>query len=110
MSTVTRLLRSQGGLATLGMNGFLARLLSFIDTNSAFLLGTNLYLVEFGLSDADRMPQTRPLAPRWFDEVAPQQPIQGQIRSTNVVNLERFIGYMHTSINIDWIAGNNENP
>lgn len=91
MSTVTRLLRLQGGLTSLGMDGFLARLLSFIDTNSAFLMGSNLYLVEFGL--LDRMPHHQPFLLRVADDVAP--PVQRRIRDTNVVDLERFIGVMN---------------
>lgn len=95
MSTVTRLLRQQGGLATLGMNGFLARLLSFIDTNSAFLLGTNLYLVEFGLLNS--MPLHQPFQPARPDDVAPQTALP--LRNTNVVNLESFIGLANANAN-----------
>lgn len=88
MSTVTRLLRSQGGLTSLSMNGFLAKLLSFIDTNSSFLLGTNLYFVEFGLPIG--MPHHQPFGSRRIEEII--QEAAGPMQSTNVVNLERFIG------------------
>jgi hypothetical protein len=93
MSSVTRLLHLQGGLANLGMNGFLSRLLSFIDTNSAFLLGTNLYFVEVGLRN--RMPHHQPFVPTRFDEVAPQA--EGGMTNTNVANLEHFMGVMNAS-------------
>lgn len=48
MSGVGRMLSLRGsdGLSTLGLDGFLARLLLFIDTNSAFLLGTKPHLLE----------------------------------------------------------------
>lgn len=88
MSTVARLLRTRGDLATLGMNGFLARLLSFIDTNSAFLLGTNLYLREFRF-----MPHHQPFRARPYSEVG-QQPDRDMTTPT-IVNLERFIGVMN---------------
>lgn len=92
MSTVTRLLRQQGGLTTLGMDGFLARLLSFIDTNSAFLLGTNLYFVEFGLPIG--MPHHQSFGAMRSDDTTSQ--VTSGIRNTNVVNLERFIGFINT--------------
>ncbi|KIW19982.1 hypothetical protein PV08_00557 [Exophiala spinifera] len=44
MNGVEEMLRVRGGLASLGLDGFLARLLLFIDTNSAFLLNTFLHL------------------------------------------------------------------
>ncbi|KAI1624613.1 hypothetical protein EDD37DRAFT_648962 [Exophiala viscosa] len=44
MKAVSEMLRMRGGLASLGLDGFLARLLIFIDTNSAFLLNTFLHL------------------------------------------------------------------
>lgn len=44
MSGVEKMLSLRGGLGALGLNGFLARLLVFIDTNSAFLLNTRLHL------------------------------------------------------------------
>lgn len=91
MSTVVRLLRQRGGLNTLGMDGFLSKLLSFIDTNSAFLLGTNLYLVEFGLPVG--MPHHQPFGRVDGDTQQPYRPI----RNTNVVNLERFVGFMNIS-------------
>ena len=87
MSTVARLLDRRGSVATLGMNGFLARLLSFIDTNSAFLLGTNLYLMEFGL-----MPHYRPYDPRRADQALSQADFP--MSNSEIVNLERFIGLM----------------
>lgn len=46
MNAVAWMLKRRGGLSSLGMNGFLARLLVFIDTNSAFLLNTKLHLSE----------------------------------------------------------------
>ena len=87
MSTVAMLLRTRGSLATLGMNGLLARLLSFIDINSAFLLGTNLYLGDF-----DLMPHLRPSCAMGFDQVETQA--DRQISNPAIVNLERFIGLM----------------
>ena len=33
------MVRARGGLSALGLNGFLARLLLFIDTNSALIMG-----------------------------------------------------------------------
>ncbi|KAJ9633281.1 uncharacterized protein PV06_00974 [Exophiala oligosperma] len=45
MGGVEEMLKARGGgLASLGLDGFLARLLLFIDTNSAFLLNTYLHL------------------------------------------------------------------
>jgi hypothetical protein len=97
MSNVTRLVHVQGGLGNLGMNGFMARLLSFIDTNSAFLLGTNLYLVQVGLRN--RMPHHQPFAPSRFDEVAPQA--EGGMTNTNVANLEHFMGVINAGSRIN---------
>lgn len=87
MSTVARLLRTRGSLATLGMHGFLARLLSFIDTNSAFLLGTDLYLSEFNL-----LPHPQPCGPTRFGQAESQA--KRHTTNSEVVNLERFIGLM----------------
>jgi hypothetical protein len=62
MSTVSRLLYSRsGGLSSLGLDGFLARLLSFIDVNSAFLLGTTPYLGEY--HSVALIPMHRPFQP-----------------------------------------------
>ncbi|KAL6244468.1 hypothetical protein RBB50_008710 [Rhinocladiella similis] len=44
MGGVEEMLKVRGGLISLGLEGFLARLLLFIDTNSAFLLNTYLHL------------------------------------------------------------------
>ncbi|KIW74097.1 hypothetical protein Z517_12507 [Fonsecaea pedrosoi CBS 271.37] len=44
MDAVKRMLEERGGLAALGLEGFLSRLLVFIDTNSAFLLNAPLHL------------------------------------------------------------------
>ncbi|KAJ9611641.1 hypothetical protein H2200_004825 [Cladophialophora chaetospira] len=87
MSTVARLLQTRGSLATLGMNGFLARLLSFVDINSASLLGTNLYLADTGL-----LPQHQPSHPPRFDQVPSQA--GRPMSNPGIVNLERFIGLM----------------
>ncbi|RMZ77304.1 hypothetical protein DV737_g4430, partial [Chaetothyriales sp. CBS 132003] len=46
MEGVRRMLQLRGGIQSLGQEGFLARLLHFIDTNSAFLLGTCLHLAD----------------------------------------------------------------
>lgn len=46
MGAVEEMIRMRGGLGSLGLDGFLARLLIFIDTNSAFLLNTSLHLPE----------------------------------------------------------------
>ena len=45
MTGLERMLRLRGGLSAIsGLDGFLARLLVWIDTNSAFLLDTHLHL------------------------------------------------------------------
>lgn len=44
MKGVEEMLKMRGGLKALGLDGFLSRLLTFIDTNSAFLLNTHLHL------------------------------------------------------------------
>ncbi|RVX68063.1 hypothetical protein B0A52_08202 [Exophiala mesophila] len=44
MTGVQGMLQLRGGLGSLGLDGLLARLLIFIDTNSAFLLNTRLHL------------------------------------------------------------------
>jgi hypothetical protein len=44
MRGVEDMLRLRGGIDALGLDGFLSRLLVFIDTNSAFLLNTHLHL------------------------------------------------------------------
>lgn len=44
MEGVGQMLKLRGGMDSLGLEGFLARLLVFIDTNSAFLLKTHLHL------------------------------------------------------------------
>ncbi|KPI40413.1 uncharacterized protein AB675_7449 [Cyphellophora attinorum] len=90
MSTVVRLLRLRGA-ATLGMDGFLVRLLSFIDTNSAFLLGTNMYLTEFGLTEL--MPRTRPFHPLAEGGLVPDN--SREVSGREIVNLERFVGFMN---------------
>ncbi|EXJ69339.1 uncharacterized protein A1O5_07375 [Cladophialophora psammophila CBS 110553] len=43
MKAVEMMLKLRGGLTALGLEGFLSRLLVFIDTNSAFLLNTHLH-------------------------------------------------------------------
>ena len=57
MDGLTTMLEMRGGLSALGLNGFLGRLLLFIDSNSAFLLKTRLRLVEFSF------PRRPPIAP-----------------------------------------------
>lgn len=94
MSTVARLLSDRGGVSNLAMNGFLARLLSFIDTNSAFLLGTNLYLANTGATGGG-MPHHQPFRPRRFDEIMSAEDVPvDQPNVQTVVNLERFIGFV----------------
>lgn len=44
MKAVERMLALRGGIEKLGLNGLLARLLLFIDTNSAYILNTHLHL------------------------------------------------------------------
>lgn len=56
MAGVQGMLQLRGGLETLGLDGFLARLLIFIDTNSAFLLNTRLHL------EASSFPRLAPFA------------------------------------------------
>jgi hypothetical protein len=69
MSAVARMLSTRpGGLASLGMNGILARLLRFVDTNSAFLLGTHLYLDNQGVGVC--LPRHMPFRLRRFEEHA----------------------------------------
>lgn len=92
MSTVSRLLRSRGGLTSLGLDGFLARLLSFIGVNSAFLLGTEPYLDSTTL-----IPLHEPFQPPSLDEVAGQPPILAL--DARVPSLERFIGLMNIEKN-----------
>lgn len=50
MAAVARMIHTRGGLAALGMDGFLARMLVFIDTNSAAIMGPNgrLHLNKYG--------------------------------------------------------------
>jgi hypothetical protein len=50
------------------MNGILARLLRFVDTNSAFLLGTHLYLDNQGVGVC--LPRHMPFRLRRFEEHA----------------------------------------
>ena len=57
MDGLERMLDLRGGLSALGLDGFLARLLLFIDNNSAFLLKTRLRLSEFSF------PRRLPFAP-----------------------------------------------
>lgn len=57
MDGLTKMLEMRGGLSALGLGGFLARLLLFIDSNSAFLLRTRLRLGEFSF------PRRPPIAP-----------------------------------------------
>lgn len=90
MSTVARLLRERGGIPALAMDGFLAKLIAFIDANSACLLGTNLYLTDVGIRGG--LPHRLPFSLRRFDEVAPQD--QQSPAAGAIVNLERFIGVM----------------
>lgn len=90
MSTVSRLLRSKGGLSSLGLDGFLARLLSFIDVNSAFLLGTEPYLREF--DSITLIPLHEPFQPTRLDQVTA---IPSNLAADGrVASLERFIGLM----------------
>ncbi|OAP54814.1 hypothetical protein AYL99_11262 [Fonsecaea erecta] len=49
MEAVNRMVEARGGLTALGLEGFLSRLLVFIDTNSAFLLNTPLHLSDSAL-------------------------------------------------------------
>lgn len=90
MSVVARLLHTRRGIATLGMNGFLAPLLTFVDVNSAVLLGSTTYLDEFGLSG--HMPQRQPVGPNMFNNIATQ--IRRGSQRSDTVNLERFVGSM----------------
>jgi hypothetical protein len=52
MAAVARMIHARGGLATLRLNGFLARLVVFVDTNCAAIMGRNgrLHLTEYGHS------------------------------------------------------------
>jgi hypothetical protein len=68
MKAVSHLTQTRGGLRSLGMDGFLARLLRFVDTNSAFLLGTNLYLADEAEVGAC-LPRHMPFKLRRFDEI-----------------------------------------
>ena len=88
MSTVARLLRARGSLATLGMNGFLARLLSFIDTNSAFLLGTEPIPDQNSISYHIRSLVVR------LGSVKLNHRLSRRTTNPEIVNLERFIGLM----------------
>lgn len=55
MDAVRKMLLLRGGIEKLGMAGLLARLLLFIDTNSAYILGTHLHL------DESNLPRREPL-------------------------------------------------
>jgi hypothetical protein len=106
MSAVASMLARRGGIATLGMNGILARLLRFVDTNSAFLLGTRLYLEDHGVGVC--LPRHMPFRLKRFEEVASgavpvveRQEMQDmgveEIKRKNIaglgtVNVERFVG------------------
>jgi hypothetical protein len=61
MAAVARMVHARGGLATLGLNGFLARLVVFIDTNCAAIMGRNgrLYMTEY--SDSASFPRRQAL-------------------------------------------------
>jgi hypothetical protein len=84
MSTVSRLLIARGGFSRLGLNGFLARLLVFIDTNSAALLGTQPYLQGSLVNE--------PLLSGVSGTVAMGEVDRAQDRQS--LNLVRFIGVM----------------
>ena len=70
------------------MNGFLIRLLAFVDTNSAFLLGSNPYLQEFSLTG---MPHHQPFQPDRFDTIAQSRSLR---QGEQVASLEHFIGFV----------------
>jgi hypothetical protein len=92
MSTVSRLLNARGGLSRLGLNGFLARLLVFIDTNSAALLGTRPYLRS---KTTDSLPiDGSPLSGATNDTATMYQDRNETGRG---LNLARFIGFMDTA-------------
>ena len=108
MSAVARMLRARGGLATLGMDGLLARLLRFIDTNSAFLLGAHLYL-EDDQGVGVCLPRHMPFRLKRFDEMEAAGVKPGEIadfrieearrmevEGLGVVNVERFVGLCGT--------------
>lgn len=75
-------------LAILGMNSFVARLLSFIDTNSAFLLGTDL----LDLRGFRLMSRYQPFRLTRLDEVTSEA--ERQMTNPGILNLERFLGLM----------------
>lgn len=66
MDAVRRMLVLRGGIEKLGLEGLLMRLLLFIDTNSAYILHTNLYL------EQSMLPRRQPLSflnpPRFVGE------------------------------------------
>lgn len=109
MSAVARMLRARGGLATLGMDGLLARMLRFIDTNSAFLLGAHLYLEESDQGVGVCLPRHMPFRLKRFDEMEAAGVKPGEIaelraeemkrmevEGLGVVNVERFVGLCGT--------------
>ena len=57
MGGVEKMLDGRGGISALGLDGFLGRLLLFIDSNSAFLLKTRLRLTE------SSFPRRPPIVP-----------------------------------------------
>lgn len=89
MRALVALLKRRGGLASLGQDGMLSRLLRFIDTNSAFLLGTNLYL-----SDDDGvgvcLPRHYPFKAKRFSEMEAQGVKPGQILQDRTINSQAF--------------------
>ncbi|ETN41404.1 uncharacterized protein HMPREF1541_03339 [Cyphellophora europaea CBS 101466] len=112
MNAASRLLRARGGLASLGMDGMLSRLLRFIDTNSAFLLGTHLYL-EHDQGVGVCLPRHMPFRLKRFDDdVGAQQGVRrGDVADANAkveemgrrevqglgtVNVQRFVGWCGT--------------
>lgn len=87
MRAATRMLRARGGLATLGGDGLLARMLRYVDTNSAFLLGCHLYLEDQGIGIC--LPRHQPVRLKRFDEVGAGCGYPGQAAEERLEELNR---------------------
>ena len=102
MSAVARLLHQRADLSTLGMNGFLAQMLAFVDINSAALLGSDMYLQGFGLPNYKYTPhQSSAQAPRLEELTGCSMPSLPNSDPVNVassptsmegLNVESFVG------------------
>lgn len=96
MSTVVRLLDARGGIQILGLDGFLAKLLEFIDINSAFLLGTMPYLGEY--NSTAMIPVHRPFQEFETTLNGIQEQASAPAVEAKIAGLERFLGIMNVQL------------